>query len=157
MKIFLKSVAFSGDIIAIAKQAGIDEFHAELLPEDKVTKVEKLVNKYKNVAMIGDGINDAPALARSNLGIAMGAIGNDIAIETADIALMSDDIGKLPWLIKHSKRTLDIIKQNVTFAIAVKAIFISLAMANLTTLWMAIAADIGTTLIVIINALRLLK
>nr|WP_245806576.1 HAD-IC family P-type ATPase [Francisella halioticida] len=141
----------------MAKQAGIDEFHAELLPEDKVTKVEKLVNKYKNVAMIGDGINDAPALARSNLGIAMGAIGNDIAIETADIALMSDDIGKLPWLIKHSKRTLDIIKQNVTFAIAVKAIFISLAMANLTTLWMAIAADIGTTLIVIINALRLLK
>ena len=156
-----QNVMLTGDNIgtakAIAKQAGIDEFYAELLPEDKVTKVEELVKKYKNVAMVGDGINDAPALARSNLGIAMGAIGNDIAIETADIALMSDDIGKLPWLIKHSKRTLDIIKQNVTFAIAVKAIFISLAMADLATLWMAIAADIGTTFIVIINALRLLK
>ncbi|WP_150466715.1 heavy metal translocating P-type ATPase [Francisella sp. SYW-9] len=156
-----KNVMLTGDNLGtaktIAKQAGIDEYYAELLPEDKVTKVEELVDKYTNVAMVGDGINDAPALARSNLGIAMGAIGNDIAIETADIALMSDDIGKLPWLIKHSKRTLNIIKQNVTFAIAVKAIFISLAMADLATLWMAIAADIGTTLIVIINALRLLK
>lgn len=156
-----QNVMLTGDNIgtakAIANQAGIDEFYAKLLPEDKVTKVEELVNKYKSVAMVGDGINDAPALARSNLGIAMGAIGNDIAIETADIALMSDDIGKLPWLIKHSKRTLGIIKQNVTFAIAVKAIFISLAMADLATLWMAIAADIGTTFIVIVNALRLLK
>lgn len=156
-----KTVMLTGDNLGtaktIAQQANIDEFYAELLPEDKVTKVEELVNKYTNVAMVGDGINDAPALARSNLGIAMGAIGNDIAIETADIALMSDDISKLPWLIKHSKRTLNIIKQNVTFAIAVKAIFISLAMADLATLWMAIAADIGTTLLVIINALRLLK
>ncbi|AJC48176.1 heavy metal translocating P-type ATPase [Allofrancisella guangzhouensis] len=146
-----------GTARAIAVQAGIDNFYAELLPEDKVTKIEELVNKYKNVAMIGDGINDAPALARSNLGIAMGAIGNDVAIETADIALMSDDISKLPWLIKHSRKTLNIIKQNITFSIAIKAIFISLAIADLATLWMAIAADMGATFIVIINALRLLK
>ncbi|KEI35390.1 lead, cadmium, zinc and mercury transporting ATPase [Francisella sp. W12-1067] len=146
-----------GTAKAIAEQAGIDDFYAELLPEDKVTKIEELVNKYKNVAMIGDGINDAPALARSNLGIAMGAIGNDVAIETADIALMSDDISKLPWLIKHSRKTLNIIKQNITFSIVIKAIFISLAIADLATLWMAIAADMGATFIVIINALRLLK
>ncbi|QIV95731.1 Cd2+/Zn2+-exporting ATPase [Allofrancisella inopinata] len=146
-----------GTARAIAEQAGIDDFYAELLPEDKVTKIEELVNKYKNVAMIGDGINDAPALARSNLGIAMGAIGNDVAIETADIALMSDDISKLPWLIKHSRKTLNIIKQNITFSIVIKAIFISLAIADLATLWMAIAADMGATFIVIINALRLLK
>lgn len=142
---------------SIATQAGIDKFYAELLPQDKVAKVEELANKYENIAMVGDGINDAPALARSNLGIAMGTIGNDIAIETADIALMSDDIAKLPWLIKHSKKTLKIIKQNITFAIAIKAIFISLAITDLATLWMAIAADMGATLIVIINSLRLLK
>ncbi|AIT09318.1 metal ABC transporter ATPase [Candidatus Francisella endociliophora] len=147
----------TGTAKTISKQAGIDTFYAEFLPEDKVSKVEEIVNKYKSVAMIGDGINDAPALARSNLGIAMGAIGNDIAIETADIALMSDDIAKLPWLIKHSRRTLKIIKQNITFAIAIKAIFISLAMVDLATLWMAIAADMGATFIVIINSLRLLK
>ncbi|AJI73555.1 hypothetical protein FTDG_01616 [Francisella tularensis subsp. novicida GA99-3548] len=142
---------------AIATQAEIDEFYAELLPQDKVTKVEELVNNYASVAMVGDGINDAPALATANLGIAMAAIGNDIAIETADIALMSDDIAKLPWLIKHSKRTLSIIKQNISFAIAIKVIFISLAVFDLATLWMAIAADMGATLIVIINSLRLLK
>lgn len=157
----LQTIMLTGDNIGtaktISKQADIDMFYAELLPEDKVTKVEELVNKYKNVAMIGDGINDAPALARSNLGIAMGAIGNDIAIETADIALMSDDIAKLPWLIKHSRRTLKIIKQNITFAITIKVIFISLAMVDLATLWMAIAADMGATFIVIINSLRLLK
>ncbi|APC92133.1 MULTISPECIES: heavy metal translocating P-type ATPase [Francisella] len=142
---------------AIATQAGINSFYAELLPQDKVTKVEELVNSYASVAMVGDGINDAPALATAKLGIAMAAIGNDIAIETADIALMTDDISKLAWLIKHSKKTLKIIKQNISFAIAIKAIFISLAMLDLATLWMAIAADMGATLIVIINSLRLLK
>jgi len=156
-----QTIMLTGDNTAtaqsIATQAGIDKFYAELLPQDKVAKVEELANKYENIAMVGDGINDAPALARSNLGIAMGTIGNDIAIETADIALMSDDIAKLPWLIKHSKKTLKIIKQNITFAIAIKAIFISLAITDLATLWMAIAADMGATLIVIINSLRLLK
>ncbi|MEY8674150.1 heavy metal translocating P-type ATPase [Francisella philomiragia] len=156
-----QTIMLTGDNTAtaqsIATQAGIDKFYAELLPQDKVAKVEELANKYENIAMVGDGINDAPALARSNLGIAMGTIGNDIAIETADIALMSDDIAKLPWLIRHSKKTLKIIKQNITFAIAIKAIFISLAITDLATLWMAIAADMGATLIVIMNSLRLLK
>ncbi|MBK2356084.1 heavy metal translocating P-type ATPase [Francisella hispaniensis] len=156
-----QTIMLTGDNTATAKsiatQSGIDSFYAELLPQDKVTKIEELVNNYASVAMVGDGINDAPALATANLGIAMAAIGNDIAIETADIALMTDDISKLSWLIKHSKRTLSIIKQNISFAIAIKAIFISLAMLDLATLWMAIAADMGATLIVIINSLRLLK
>ena len=91
---------------AIAREVGIDEVHAELLPEDKVDKIEELVARYGTVAMVGDGVNDAPALARANLGIAMGAIGTDAAIETADIALMSDDLSKLPWLVRHAQRTL---------------------------------------------------
>ncbi|AEB27334.1 Lead, cadmium, zinc and mercury transporting ATPase; Copper-translocating P-type ATPase [Francisella cf. novicida Fx1] len=157
----MQTIMLTGDNTATAKaiatQAEIDEFYAELLPQDKVTKVEELVNNYASVAMVGDGINDAPALATANLGIAMAAIGNDIAIETADIALMTDDISKISWLIKHSKRTLSIIKQNISFAIAIKVIFISLAVFDLATLWMAIAADMGATLIVIINSLRLLK
>ncbi|MCF6775764.1 heavy metal translocating P-type ATPase [Thiotrichales bacterium 19X7-9] len=146
-----------GTANALGKQSGVDQIHAELLPEEKVAQVESLVKTYDSVAMIGDGINDAPALATSNLGIAMGAIGSDIAIETADVALMSDDLDKLPWLIRHSKRTMRIIKQNITFAIAVKALFIILALFEVATLWMAIAADMGATLIVIMNALRLLK
>lgn len=141
----------------IAKQSGVDNFYAELLPEDKVTKIQELVGKYKHVAMVGDGINDAPAFASSKLGIAMGAIGNDIAIETADVALMSDDISKLPWLINHSRNTLKIIKQNISFAVGLKVLFIGLAVMNLATLWMAIAADMGATFLVIMNALRLLK
>jgi len=100
---------------AIAAETGVDEVHAELLPADKVTAVEKLVAKYGNVAMVGDGVNDAPALGRASLGIAMGAAGSDAAIETADIALMSDDLSKLPWLVRHSRRTLAIIRQNITF------------------------------------------
>ncbi|APC97996.1 heavy metal translocating P-type ATPase [Francisella frigiditurris] len=147
----------SGTAKALGKQSGIDKVYAELLPENKVSKVEELVEQYKEVAMVGDGINDAPALARSNLGIAMGAIGSDVAIETADVALMSDDLSKLPWLIKHSKRTVNIIKQNIIFAITIKALFITLAIAGVATLWMAIVADMGATLVVIMNALRLLK
>ncbi|MCF6766270.1 heavy metal translocating P-type ATPase [Thiotrichales bacterium 19S3-7] len=146
-----------GTAYTLAKQSGVDQVHAELLPEEKVSQVENLVKMYSSVAMIGDGINDAPALATSNLGIAMGAIGSDIAIETADVALMSDDLDKLPWLIRHSKRTMRIIKQNISFAIAIKALFIILALFEVATLWMAIAADMGATLIVILNALRLLK
>ena len=141
----------------IAAQIGIDEFHAELLPTDKVDRVGQMVEQYGHVAMIGDGINDAPALGRANLGIAMGAMGSDAAIETADIALMSDDLSKLPWLITHSKRTLNIIRQNVCFALSIKAAFAILAFAGIATLWQAIIADTGASLLVVMNGLRLLR
>tara|TARA_R110002049_G_scaffold288423_1_gene470907 strand:- start:83970 stop:86069 length:2100 start_codon:yes stop_codon:yes gene_type:complete len=146
-----------GTAKAIAKEAGIDEVHAELLPEDKVTAVERLVEQYEHVAMIGDGVNDAPALARASLGLAMGAAGSDAAIETADIALMSDDLSKLPWLIHHSRRTLSIIRQNIAFSLAVKALFVVLTFAGFASLWAAIAADMGASLLVIANGLRLLR
>ena len=141
----------------IADSIGIDEYYAELLPEDKVKQVESLVAKYKRVAMVGDGVNDAPAMAVSSLGIAMGTVGSDVAIETADIALMSDDLGKLVWLVNHSRRTLNIIKQNVIFSLAVKAAFVGLTFANESTLWMAILADMGASFIVVSNGLRLLN
>ncbi len=141
----------------IAKACGIDEVHAELLPADKVEIVGQMVEHYGNVAMIGDGINDAPALGRANLGIAMGVMGSDAAIETADIALMGDDLSKLPWLINHSKRTLRIIRQNIVFALSLKAAVAILAFAGMATLWQAIAADMGASLLVVANGLRLLK
>jgi Cd2+/Zn2+-exporting ATPase len=142
---------------AIAREVGIDEVHAELLPEDKVNKVDELVARYGTVAMVGDGVNDAPALARSTLGIAMGAIGSDAAIETADVALMTDDISKLPWLVRHSRRTLRIIRQNIAFSLGVKAMFVVLTFAGVASLWAAIAADVGALLLVVANALRLLR
>ena len=147
----------NGTATAIAELIGLDDFHAELLPEDKVKQIEMFVTRHQNIAMVGDGVNDAPAMAVSNLGIAMGAIGADAAIETADIALMTDDLRKLPWLVNHSRRTLKIIKQNITFALGVKLLFIILALAGVATLWMAIAADMGASFIVISNGLRLLK
>ena len=142
---------------AIAREAGIDEVHAELLPEDKVAKVDELVKRFGTVGMVGDGVNDAPALARANLGIAMGAIGSDAAIETADVALMADDISKLPWLVRHSKRTLAIIRQNIIFSLGVKVLFLILTSAGMASLWGAIAADVGASLLVVANALRLLR
>jgi Cd2+/Zn2+-exporting ATPase len=146
-----------GTADAIAKTVGFDEVQAELLPEDKLKAVEELVRRYKDVAMVGDGINDAPALAAASLGIAMGAAGTDAAIETADIALMSDDLTRIPWLIRHAQRTLNIIRQNIIFALGLKLVFMGLALFNLASLWMAIAADMGASLLVIGNSLRLLR
>ncbi len=142
---------------AVARQTSVDEIRAELLPEDKVNAIEELVSKYGSVAMIGDGVNDAPAMARASLGIAMGAAGTDAAIETADIALMSDDLSRLPWLIRHSRRTLAVIKQNIIASLAVKAVFVVLAFSGHASLWAAIAADTGMALLVVLNALRLLS
>ena len=142
---------------AIAREVGIDEVHAELLPEEKLRKIEGLVERHRTVAMVGDGVNDAPALARASLGIAMGAIGSDAAIETADIALMTDDISKLPWLVNHSKRTLNVIRQNIVFSLGIKALFVVLTFSGVATLWGAIAADMGASLLVVFNALRLLR
>lgn len=142
---------------AVAAAVGIDEVRAELLPEDKVTAIEELVASHKVVAMIGDGVNDAPAMARAHFAIAMGAVGSDAAIETADIALMTDDLGKVPWLIKHSRRTMGIIRQNIGIALATKALFVGLTAFGLASMWGAIAADVGVSLVVVANALRLLR
>ena len=145
-----------GTASAIAREAGVSEVQAELLPEDKVTAVSKLAEQYGSVAMIGDGINDAPAMGRATIGIAMGAAGSDTAIEAADIALMADDLSKLPWLLKHSRRMLAIIRTNIVLSLAVKAVFVALTLAGHASLWTAIAADMGVSLLVIFNALRLL-
>jgi Cd2+/Zn2+-exporting ATPase len=142
---------------AIAAACGIDEFDAELLPEDKVASIRRLVERYGQVAMVGDGINDAPAMARATLGIAMGAAGSDAAIETADVALMSDDIAKIPWLVQHSRRTRSIVRQNIILSLGIKALFVFLTFAGYASLWAAIAADMGVSLVVIFNALRLLR
>lgn len=142
---------------AIAQETGVDEFRAELLPEDKVTAIEALVEKYGIVAMVGDGVNDAPALGRASLGIAMGAVGSDAAIETADVALMSDDLSRIAWLIRHSRRTGAVIRQNIAFSLAVKVAIVLFAFAGYASLWAAIAADIGVSLAVILNSLRLLR
>ncbi|MCH9630975.1 MAG: Cadmium-transporting ATPase [Chlamydiia bacterium] len=155
-----KTIMLTGDNTKCAKEIAqktkVDEFFSELLPEDKLKAIGSLKAKYGLCAMIGDGVNDAPAMATADLGIAMGAIGTDAAIETADIALMQDDLSKVPWLIRHSKRTMKILYQNIIFALAVKVIFLALAIVGIAGLWMAIAADTGASLLVVFNALRLL-
>jgi Cd2+/Zn2+-exporting ATPase len=142
---------------AIGREAGVDEVRAELLPEDKVAAVEELVGQYHHVAMIGDGVNDAPAMARASLGIAMGAAGADAALESADIALMGDDLLGVAWLVRHARRTLFIIRQNIFASLGVKLIFVVLTLLGHASLWAAIAADMGASLLVIFNGLRLLK
>ncbi|GMT42685.1 MAG: putative cadmium-transporting ATPase [bacterium] len=142
---------------AVASVINVDSYKSELLPEDKVKELTRLTESFGKTAMVGDGVNDAPAMAASTIGIAMGVMGTDAAIETADIALMTDDLRKLPWLIKHSRRTLRVVKQNIIFALGLKLVFIILALVGAATLWMAIAADMGASLLVIFNGLRLLR
>jgi Cd2+/Zn2+-exporting ATPase len=142
---------------AIATQAGIDEVRANLLPGDKVNAVEALLAERGAVAMVGDGVNDAPALARATVGIAMGGAGSDQALETADIALMGDDLRLLPFLVRLSRQTRRVILQNVGFSLAIKALFLALALAGMATLWMAVFADVGASLLVILNGMRLLR
>ncbi|MFD2256518.1 heavy metal translocating P-type ATPase [Luteolibacter algae] len=155
-----KIAMLSGDnqrtVSRIASEAGIDEAHGDLMPEDKVAHVRRLIDDYGHVGMIGDGVNDAPALATANVGFAMGAIGSDTAIETADIALMQDDLGKVAEAVLVGKRTLAIIRFNIAFALIIKALFLLLAFTGFAGLWMAILADTGATLLVILNSLRLL-
>lgn len=141
---------------AIAAQAGVDEYYAELLPEDKVDRVQRLLDRYGRVAMVGDGINDAPALATATVGIAMGGAGSDTALETADVALMADDLTKLPFTMVLSKRSLFIIKQNIAFALAIKLIAVLLVFPGWLTLWLAILSDMGASLLVTLNGMRLL-
>ncbi|MCL4692753.1 MAG: cadmium-translocating P-type ATPase [Candidatus Hydrogenedentes bacterium] len=141
----------------LAAAVGVDEFYAEQLPQDKVARLREIVDRHGATAMVGDGVNDAPAMAASSLAIAMGAAGSDAAIETADVALMSDDLSKVPWLVEHSRRTVRIIRQNVVIALGLKVVVFALALAGWATLWLAILADMGASLIVIFNGLRLLS
>ena len=156
----IKTVMITGDnertAKTIANRMGIDEYQAELLPEDKVNVIKKLTEEYGHVAMVGDGVNDAPALARASVGIAMGAIGSDVSLETADIALMQDDLSKIPYLIELSKKTLEVVKENILASILIKGSFAFLVFPGLVTLWLAVAVgDMGLSLAVILNAMRL--
>ena len=141
----------------IAKQVGIDDPRGDLLPDDKVGAVKALREKYGIVGMVGDGVNDAPAMATATVGIAMGVAGTDAAIETADIALMKDDLAKIAETIRLGRRTMAIIRFNITFSLALKLVFLVLTLIGYASLWLAILADTGATLLVVANALRLLK
>jgi len=157
----IRTVMLSGDnqltVTAIAAQVGIDDARGSLLPEEKLAAIETLAGQYGQVGMAGDGINDAPALAASSIGFAMGVAGSDTALETADVALMDDDLRKLPAFIRLSRLTARILTQNISLALGIKAVFLGLAVAGTATLWMAILADMGASLLVIFNGLRLLE
>lgn len=156
-----KTIMLTGDNQATAEAIGrrlnVTDVKADLMPQDKLDYIKQLRKDYGKVAMIGDGVNDAPALAASTVGIAMGGAGTDTALETADIALMADDLSKLPYTIRLSRKTLAIIKQNITFSLGIKLLALALIVPGWLTLWLAIFADMGATLIVTLNSLRLLK
>ncbi len=156
----IKTVMLTGDNTytaqAIARQVGIDEARGDQLPQDKMAAVEQLATQGP-VGMVGDGINDAPAMARANIGFAMGAMGTDTAIETADVALMDDDLGKIPAFIRLSRATHAVLVQNIALALGIKAVFLLLTLIGLGTMWMAVFADVGASLLVVGNGLRLLR
>jgi len=141
----------------IAEELGLDEVRAELLPEDKVKVVDELRRRFGPVAMVGDGVNDAPALASADVGIAMGVAGSDAALETADVALMADELLKIPYALRLSRATMRNIQANLAISIVMKAAFVALAIGGWATLWMAVVADTGASIVVIANALRLLR
>jgi Cd2+/Zn2+-exporting ATPase len=158
----VKTLMLSGDnqttASAIAELVGIDEARGGMLPEDKLAEIERLLQEHGNtVGMVGDGVNDAPALAKSTIGFAMGAAGTDTALETADVALMQDDLRGLPEFVLLSRRTGAILAQNITLAIGIKVVFFALTVAGLGTMWMAVIADVGASLIVVGNGLRLVR
>lgn len=159
-----KTVMLTGDKTSVGKEVaeeiGIDEYHTELLPADKVTIVEELLSKKSEKGQLlfsGDGINDAPVLSRADIGIAMGGIGSDASIEAADIVIMDDDIGKIGTAVRISKRTLKIVRENITFAIGIKILFLILGAVGISNMWMAVFADVGVSVIAILNAMRALK
>nr|WP_233096782.1 heavy metal translocating P-type ATPase [Pseudomonas sp. MF6787] len=157
----IKTLMLTGDNThtaqAIAAQVGIDQAQGDLLPTDKLKAIEDLYGKNHRVGMVGDGINDAPALARAEIGFAMAAAGTDTAIETADVALMDDDLRKIPAFIRLSRQTSSILKQNIALALVIKAIFLAVTFMGMATMWMAVFADMGVSLLVVFNGLRLLR
>lgn len=157
----IKTLMLTGDnphtAKAIAAQVGIDQARGDLLPTDKLQAIEDLYAQGHRVGMVGDGINDAPALARAEIGFAMAAAGTDTAIETADVALMDDDLRKIPAFIRLSRQTSAVLKQNIALALVIKAIFLGVTFAGLATMWMAVFADMGVSLLVVFNGLRLLR
>jgi Cd2+/Zn2+-exporting ATPase len=146
-----------GTAKAVAAQLGVDDVRSELPPEGKVAAIEDLRRRFGSVAMVGDGINDAPALASADVGIAMGVAGSDAALETADVALMADELLKIPYAVRLSRATVQNIRANLAISLVMKGAFVVAAVAGVATLWMAVLADTGASVIVIANALRLLR
>ena len=141
---------------AMAEAIGADDGRAELLPEQKVAAVRELRGRFGSVAMVGDGVNDAPALAAASVGVAMGVAGSDVALETADVALMADDLGRLPFLMRLGRATLSVIRQNIAFSLAIKAVAIAAVFPGWLTLWLAVLGDMGASVLVTVNGMRLL-